>query len=330
MQDLSSMRGRPKSREVTSEMAKKFIKGILIHIGTNLWYEVGNNRGGGEKVWQRAGSDKMRFEKDLFWELVDHAKACGINTVVLDLADGIVYESHPELAIEGSIEREELMEMIKRLRELGLDIIPKLNFSTCHDVWLKDYSRMVSTKPYYDVCRDIINEVCDVFEPEIIHLGMDEENYENQHLYDCAVVRQNDLWWHDLRFLVDVVESRGAKAMIWSDYARHRPDEFTKKCPKSVVQCPWYYFNKFEGDLTEGERIRVEPFLRLADAGYTIIAGGSNEYFKENVSLLDEFCRKRLPQDCYTGIIQTTWAATTEKWRAPLFEAVELMKNIGK
>lgn len=330
MQDLSSMRERPKSREVTSEMAKKFIKGILIHIGTNLWYEVGNNRGGGEKVWQRAGSDKMRFEKDLFWELVDHAKACGINTVVLDLADGIVYESHPELAIEGSIEREELMEMIKRLRELGLDIIPKLNFSTCHDVWLKEYSRMVSTKPYYDVCRDIINEVCDVFEPEIIHLGMDEENYENQSKYDCAVVRQNDLWWHDLRFLVDVVESRGAKAMIWSDYARHRPDEFTKKCPKSVVQCPWYYFNKFEGDLTEGERIRVEPFLRLADAGYTIIAGGSNEYFKENVSLLDEFCRKRLPQDCYTGIIQTTWAATTEKWRAPLFEAVELMKNIGK
>ena len=330
MQDLSSMRGRPKSREVTSEMAKKFIKGILIHIGTNLWYEVGNNRGGGEKVWQRAGSDKMRFEKDLFWELVDHAKACGINTVVLDLADGIVYESHPELAIEGSIEREELMEMIKRLRELGLDIIPKLNFSTCHDVWLKDYSRMVSTKPYYDVCRDIINEVCDVFEPEIIHLGMDEENYENQSKYDCAVVRQNDLWWHDLRFLVDVVESRGANAMIWSDYARHRPDEFTKKCPKSVVQCPWYYFNKFEGDLTEGERIRVEPFLRLADAGYTIIAGGSNEYFKENVSLLDEFCRKRLPQDCYTGIIQTTWVATTEKWRAPLFEAVELMKNIGK
>ena len=308
-------------------MAGKFIKGILIHIGTNLWYEVGNNRGGGEKVWQSAGSDKMRFEKDLFWELVDHAKECGINTVVLDLADGMIYESHPELAIEGSIERKELLEMIKRLRGLGLEIIPKLNFSTCHDAWLKDYSRMVSTKPYYDVCRDVINEVCDVFEPELIHLGMDEENYENQKFYDCAVVRQNDLWWHDLRFLVDVVEGRGARAMMWSDYARHRPDEFIEKCPKSVVQCPWYYFNKFEGELTDSERIRVEPFLRLADAGYTIIAGGSNEYFKENITLLDEFCR-RLPNECYTGIIQTTWAPTTEKWRTPLFEAVELMKNI--
>ena len=308
-------------------MAKKFIKSILIHVGTNLWYEVGNNRGSGEKVWQSAGSEKMRFDKDLFWELVEHAKKCGINTLVLDLADGIVYESHPELAIEGSIERKELLEMITRLRRLGLDIIPKLNFSTCHDAWLKDYSRMVSTKPYYDVCRDIINEVCDIFEPELIHLGMDEENYENQKFYDCAVVRQNDLWWHDLRFLVDVVEGRGARAMMWSDYARHRPDEFIEKCPKSVVQCPWYYFNKFEGELTDSERIRVEPFLRLADAGYTIIAGGSNEYFKENITLLDEFCR-RLPNECYAGIIQTTWAPTTEKWRTPLFEAAELMKNI--
>ena len=239
----------------------------------------------------------------------------------------IFSQNHLPLSLISMQERKELLEMITRLRGLGLDIIPKLNFSTCHDAWLKDYSRMVSTKPYYDVCRDVINEVCDVFEPELIHLGMDEENYENQKFYDCAVVRQNDLWWHDLRFLVDVVEGRGARAMMWSDYARHRPDEFIEKCPRSVVQCPWYYFNKFEGELTESERIRVEPFIRLADAGYTIIAGGSNEYFKENITLLDEFCRG-LPNECYAGTIQTTWAPTTEKWRTPLFEAVELMKNI--
>ena len=86
-------------------MEKEFIKGILIHIGTNLWYEPGNNRGGGDKVWQSAGSDKMRFDKDLFEEFTAILPFYGINTVVLDLADGIVYNSHPELAIEGSIER---------------------------------------------------------------------------------------------------------------------------------------------------------------------------------------------------------------------------------
>ncbi len=309
-------------------MAKKFIKGILIHIGTNLWFEVGNNRGEGEKVWQSAGSDKMRFDKKLFWELVEHLGECNINTVVLDLADGIVYESHPELAIEGSIPRVELVEMIERLRALGLYIIPKLNFSTCHDAWLKDYSRMVSTKAYYDVCRDIINEVCDVFEPEIIHLGMDEENYENQRLYDYVTVRQNDLWWQDLKFLVDTVEKRGARAMMWSDYARHRPNEFIEKCPRSVIQCPWYYFNKFEGELEESIRIRVAPFKLLGDAGYEIIAGGSNEYFDENVSLLHRYCRENISAERYRGIIQTTWTETTEEWRDMLFGAAELMKDV--
>ncbi|MBQ1229154.1 MAG: uracil permease, partial [Firmicutes bacterium] len=41
---------------------------------------------------------------------------------------------------------------------MGITIIPKLNFSTNHDVWLGEYSRMVSTSIYYGVCRDLIND----------------------------------------------------------------------------------------------------------------------------------------------------------------------------
>ena len=309
-------------------MKKDFIKGILIHIGTNLWYEVGNNRGEGKKVWQSAASEKMRFDKALFDELTEYLPQCGINTVVLDLADGIAYKSHPELAIEGSIGRDELNSMISRLNSLGLKIIPKLNFSTCHDTWLKDYSRMVSTQPYYDVCRDLINEVCEIFKPEIVHLGMDEENYENQRNYDVAIVRQNDLWWHDLRFFVSEVEKNGARACIWSDYARHRPDEFVEKCPRSVIQCPWYYFAEFGDSLEEKYTVRLAPFTRFEKEGYTVIAGGSNEYFKENISLLNKFCKENISEQNYRGIIQTTWAPTTEEWREMLFDAATLMKDV--
>ena len=309
-------------------MKDKLIKAMLIHIGTNLWYEVGNSRGGGEKVWQSAASTEMRFDKKLFDDLTEYLPKCGVNTVVLDLADGIVYKSHPELKIEGSIERDELNEMIARLHSLGLDIIPKLNLSTCHDVWLKEYSRMVSTEEYYKVCRDLIAEVCEIFNPKIIHLGMDEENYENQKHYDHITIRNNDLWWHDLLFFVNEVEKHGARACIWSDYARHRPDEFIEKCPRSVIQCPWYYFNEFEGEISESARIRLIPFERLSDAGYEFIAGGSNEYFKENVSLLSNYCKDKLSKENSRGIIQTTWAATTEKWRDTLFEAADLMKEI--
>ena len=218
--------------------------------------------------------------------------------------------------------------MIDSLRAKGLTIIPKLNFSTCHDVWLKDYAKMVSTQTYYRVCKDIIDEVCALFQPEILHLGMDEEVYENQAKYDYVVIRQNDLWWHDLYYLIHCVEANGVKACIWSDYARHKPQEFVEKCPKSVIQCPWYYFNQFEGELTEENRIRVEPFKILANAGFQIFAGASNEYFDDNAYGLHEFVKKNTPKENYLGILQTTWAATTEEWRKTLFKAVELVKDI--
>ncbi|MBQ8342823.1 MAG: family 20 glycosylhydrolase [Clostridia bacterium] len=309
-------------------MKKEFMKGMLIHIGTNLWYEVGNHRGGEEKVWTSAAQNTMRFDRGVFDELIALFPSCGINTVVLDLADGIVYESHPELAIDGSLSREEVLVIIDNLRAKGIKIIPKLNFSTCHDTWLKEYSKMVSTEKYYQVCRDLIDEVCALFQPEILHLGMDEEVYENQAKYDYVVIRQNDLWWHDLYYLIDCVEKNGVRACIWSDYARHKPQEFVEKCPKSVLQCPWYYFNAFEGELSEENKIRVEPFKILAQAGFDILAGGSNEYFDENIRLLHNFCKKHIDENQYVGIIQTTWAATTEAWRKEVFGAAELMKEI--
>ena len=310
-------------------MKKNFIKAMLIHIGTNLWYEVDNHRGEEDKkVWRCAAENKMRFDKRLFNELIEYLPSCGVNAVVLDLADGIVYESHPELAIEGSLTRKELLEILSKLKALGIEVIPKLNFSTCHDYWMKDYAKMVSTKIYYEVCKDLIDEVCEVFHPEILHLGMDEEVYENQAKYDYVVIRQNDLWWHDLYFLVEQVEKNGVKACIWSDYARHHPQEFIEKCPKSVVQSPWYYFNQFEGALTEENQIRVAPFTILGDAGYEMIAGGSSEYFNENISLLHNYCKKYLPKEKYKGIIQTTWVATTEEWREALFNAADLTKEL--
>ena len=313
-------------------MKKDFIKAYLIHLGTNLWYEVGNHSDEdneeGHKVWKSAASESMRFDKNLCNELMQYLPKCGIDTVILDLADGIVYESHPELAIDGSLSRKELLDLIALLRANGIKIIPKLNFSTCHDVWLKDYAKMVSTPKYYEVCRDLIDEVCAVFQPEFLHIGMDEEVYENQAKYDYVVIRQNNLWWHDLYYLVDCTEKNGVRACIWSDYARHKPQEFIEKCPKSLVQCPWYYFNQFEGEMPESNRIRIDPFTLIANAGYDVLAGGSIEYFKENLSLLHEYCKKYLPKERYVGIIQTTWAPTTEAWREVLFNAADLMKEI--
>ena len=156
-------------------MKNNFMNAMLVHIGTNLWYEEGNTKCCGEAVWQQPASSKMRFDLSFFREYTEKLAECGVNTLVLDLADGIVYESHPEIAIDGSLSRKVLEEEIARLRNMGFDLIPKLNLSACHDYWLKDYAKMVSTETYYKVCRDLIHEACEIFKPKYFHLGMDEE-----------------------------------------------------------------------------------------------------------------------------------------------------------
>lgn len=304
------------------------IKATLVHLGTNMWYDFGNDRPGYYKTWEVGASEKMRFDKKLWIEYLKKMKECGVNAIVLDIGDGIVYDSHPELKIEGSLTKEEIKSEIDRVRGMGFDIIPKLNFSTCHDVWLKDYAKMVSTKAYYKVCADIIEEVCDLFQPKFLHLGMDEEVYENQKQYDYIVIRNNELWWHDLYYLVDCVEKKGVRACMWSDYARHRPEEFARKCPKSVVQCPWYYFDKFYGEMDETHTVRVMPFKFLAEKGFDILAGASNEYFEDNAQLLHEYCKAEIDGDKYLGIIQTTWLSVEEKWRERLFNGAEVMANL--
>jgi len=53
------------------------------------------------------------------------------------------------LGVSDSWEPERFVKEMERLRAIGLEPIPKMNFSTCHDAWLKDYGHQVSTPRYY-------------------------------------------------------------------------------------------------------------------------------------------------------------------------------------
>lgn len=302
---------------------------MLVHLGTNLWYEEGNNNGGGGRVWKSPASNTLRFDRDVFYRYLDALRSEGVNTIILDIAEGLKYESHPELAVNGSYTHDEMREMLEYMYSLGFSVIPKLNFSTCHDIWLGEYSRMISTPKYYEVCRDLITEVCHLFNAKYMHLGMDEENYPNQRYYDYAVVRQNDLWWHDLYFYIDCVESCGARAMMWTDYARHRPDEFIRRIPRSVVMCNWYYGDRFADDystLEEEDMIRVRPFHLFAEQGFDQLATGSSEYHYHSTALLADHIARNVDNTHVLGFMQTTWCDTTAEREEELIRSA---KSLG-
>jgi len=262
----------------------------------------------------------------------------GVNMVVINLDDAVLWESHPEIALKGSWTSDYLRKKLSEIRKLGIEPIPMLNFSTTHDAWLGEYSRMVSSKKYYKVCKDLITEAIDIFDnPRFFHLGMDEETYKHQskksHPYDYIVIRQNDLWWHDLFFYIDIVESKEVRPWIWSDYEWHHPKEFFKKMPKSVLQSNWYYSPKFKWEtLLESQKRQVQAYIDLEREGYDQIPTASfhTNDRSQSIGLTVDFCSKNLSNKHLFGFMQTFWMPTIEKNRTRILKGIDLIGEAKK
>jgi len=263
----------------------------------------------------------LRLDINLWNDILKKMADVGMNMVVIDLGDAVKYESHPEIAVRDAWTVKRLRDELSRIREMGLEPIPKLNFSACHDTWLGPYSRCVSTDTYYEVCRDLISEVIEIFDkPRFFHLGMDEETPQHQRHHRYVVVRQYDLWWHDLYFLFEQVEKGGSRPWIWSDYLWHHPEEFFSKMPKTVLQSNWYYGPKFS------KRIKyVKAYLDLEEHGYDQIPTGSNWAVPENFQKTVIYCRRHISPNRLLGFLQTSWKPTLEEYRQQHMEAIELV-----
>ena len=295
------------------------IWGNLLHLSFNMWED-----------WQAPGREwrcfdpVLRFDDALWNDVMRRMSKVGMNMVVLDLGDGVRYASHPEIAVENAWEAAKLRDELAKLRDLGLEPIPKLNFATTHDAWLGPYSRCVSTPGYYEVCCDLIAEVIELFDgPRLFHLGMDEETAEHQRDYQYMVVRQFDLYWHDLRYLVERVEADGARAWIWSDCIWQHEEAFVDHLPTSVLQSNWYYGTDFGagGSISRA----AEAYSVLDQRGYEQVPTGSNISNPRNFGLTVRHCRDQLDRSRLLGFLQTPWRPTVEPFRTDHLAAVDLV-----
>ncbi len=300
---------------------KPKIWACLLHLSYNMWVEYST-----PSVF-KGYRPYLQLDEDLWDDALKKMAEEGINMVLIDLGDGIRYRSHPEIAVANAWSPERLRNELVKIRKLGIEPIPKLNFAAGHDIWLGEYSRMVSTAKYYEVCTDLIKEVSELFDmPRFFHLGMDEENAEDQRYLNYVVIRQNDLWWHDFYFLVDQVEKMGSRAWIWSDYLWHFPELFLKKMPKSVVQSNWYYEKEFDVNRKE-----VKAILDLEKYGYEQIPAASfhngNDY---SILSTVKFCKQNIAEPRLLGFLQTFWAPTIELYRETIIKSIELEGSAKK
>ena len=296
----------------------------LIHLGFNMWGD------GYWPGWEPHGNAKpyLRFDERLWDDLLAEMVVEGLNMVVLDVGDAVKYDSHPEISVKDAWTKRKLRSELAQMRELGLEPIPKLNFSACHDVWLSPYDRMLSTDAYYRVCADVIEEVADLFDrPRLFHLGMDEETEVNQAYGGYLAIRQHDLWWHDLYFLVDQVEKYGSRPWVWADNVWRNPTEYVKRMPKTVLQSNWYYRESFGREArakrTHGRLASpIEAYAILDKHGFHQVPTGSNHNNDVNFARTVRHCRKVISKRRLAGFLQTPWRATLGKYHDHHLEAI--------
>lgn len=285
---------------------KKKMWVYLIHLSENMWGDPG------APGWKYAPFEPKLRTDDVVWkEIIDFLPTQGFNTVLIDVGDAIQYESHPEISIKGAWSKDKLKKQLDYIRSLGLTPIPKLNFSTGHDTWLKEYSKMVSTSIYYQVCEDLIKEVAEVFGyPEYFHLGMDEENAQTQNMFAYCCIRQAELWWHDAYFFFNICEKVGARPWVWADFCWHEPETYLAKMPKTVLQSNWAYHGVHKNSDGTYKGVEYQTYVKLNEAGFEQVPTSSTWTHWYNTKETMELSRESISPELLIGHMTAPWQFT--------------------
>ncbi|MBQ9544989.1 MAG: Tat pathway signal protein [Clostridia bacterium] len=293
-------------------MKQKMIWAYLIHTCQTMWPigdpESRDNLSRTEKERDRT-CEQPTLEWDKFYSTMEFLPSQGFNTLVFDLGNFVRFDSHPEIAMKGSISKDEMKKVIDRCRALGMEPIPKLNFSAGHDPWLKKYSLMVGTEEYYKVCADVIDETAELFGyPSLFHLGLDEETFAMQGGYGVRIVRAPHLWWRDANRLFDRCEHNNMRPWVWSDQYWDHPKEFLENMPKSVLQAPWYY-NNFCGYSKDGKMRQkgFQTYFDLIEHGYDIVPTCSTWCGVYNTDVHFQWITGKLKNEHTLGVMTAPW-----------------------
>ena len=299
-------------------MKNEMIWAYFLRISNHMWKDDSTRDEKPELRWYLPNSPYQEENKVSIeaWDtMVKFLADRKYNLLMIDIGDGVQFESHPEISAPDAWSKEFLKQKINEARALGLEVIPKLNFSTGHDTWLKEYRRMISTPVYYKVCADLIAEMCELFDyPRLFHLGLDEENAANQGGHEMVIIRHEKLYWHDSFFLFKEVEKHGARPWVWSDYYWHHPDLFIKYMPKEVLQSNWHYGTFMKYDPTKRqEYYRIKAYNDLDDMGYDQIPTMASYERHDNAYQTVAHGKNTLSAERLKGFMTSPWFPTTDK-----------------
>lgn len=275
--------------------------------------------------------DWLYFDMDVFREVTAKLPLFGFDTVMIELAEGMEYLCAPELKVKGTLSQSEISREIRNLKEMGLKVIPKLDFSATHDIWLKDYSRMLSTDEYRQKCEELISETCGIFgNPEYFHIGMGDECNEKQQHYGYIATRGAKCFWRDAYAMFDACRKNKAIPVISAESFMREEEVFLHYLPKDAVIDVNYgglflpEKDFFGRDERSGEQKKLQGIFDIKNK---IIASGTLAGWGNEAKSYFDFARK---QQNVIALMASPSVATVKRNKFLLFREIDRMQDAMK
>ncbi len=239
--------------------------------------------------------------------------------------------THHDNADGGILEKDEVADLVRTMREFHLEVIPELP-SLPHSYYLlaghrelAENRREVYPDTYcplqpeiYKIYFDVLDEYIDVIHPKMVHVGHDEWRMEKDECELCRGKDYGELFANDLTKIHDYLASKGIATAMWGDHLIEsvrgkdprtaksssgyvykapgalRPEQVVQFVPKDILVFNWFWDDRYDRNID----------ARLSDWGFRQVYGN----MRADVSGWD----KRGKNPGFLGGAPSSWAATTE------------------
>jgi len=226
---------------------------------------------------------------DEFIKFIDEELAArSVNVLILRVDYNFQYASHPELADQGGLSKAQAQKIAATCKKHQIRIVPLINLLG-HQSWQSNCGRLLKVYPEFDetpevkfpekyawpnadklYCKSycprhpkvhdvvfaLVDEVCDAFEADAFHAGMDEVFYIGEDQCPrCKGHNKAELFADEVRVIRDHLQPSKRQLWLWGDrlldgrltglgeWEASRNDTYpaVDLIPKDVVICDWHY-----------------------------------------------------------------------------------------
>ncbi len=211
-----------------------------------------------------------------------------VNTLILRVDYNYKYESHPELRDSDALAKNEVKKIVAACKKNNIKVIPQINLLG-HQSWAGRLEKLLLVYPEFDetplvkmpekyvwpnpdglYCKsycplhpdvhkivfELVDEICNVFEADAFHAGMDEVFYIGEaQCPRCSGRDKAELFAGEVRMIRDHLSLNGRRLWIWGDRlidgkttgigmwsaSLNNTYRAIDMIPKDVMICDWHY-----------------------------------------------------------------------------------------